>query len=90
MSEVVTGIRPFDISVLDHQPRQGDVLDGTVYVYERLGTAGVLTASAGATNLDILTSLEAQFDIDAPVCLAVQTDKVLMFHPTTEQNILLD
>jgi ABC-type sugar transport system ATPase subunit len=89
LSEVVVGIRPFHLSVLDHQP-PGDILDGTVYVYERLGTQGVLTASVGSTNLDVLTSLEAHFDIDAPVKLAVQTEQALVFHPATEQNILLD
>ena len=90
VSEVVVGIRPFHVSVLDHQPAPGDVCNATVYVYERLGTAGILTASVGSINLDVITSLEAHFDIDAPVKLAVQTEHLLVFHPTTEQNILLD
>jgi multiple sugar transport system ATP-binding protein len=90
VGEVIVGIRPFDVYALDHQPEQGDVLGGTVYVYERLGTQGVLTASVGATNLDVLTSLEDQFDIDAPVKLAVKTDQVMVFDPATEHNILLD
>lgn len=90
LGEVIVGIRPFHVSVLDHQPGQGDVIDCTVYVYERLGSTGVLTVSAGPSSLDVITPLEAHFEIDAPVRLAVQTEHLLVFHPTTERNILLD
>jgi ABC-type sugar transport system ATPase subunit len=90
LSEIIVGIRPFHVTVLDHQPDQGAVINSTVYVYERLGTTGVLTVAAGSSNLDVITPLDAHFDIDAPVSLAVQTERLLVFHPTIEKNILLD
>lgn len=89
-SEVILGIRPFHLTVLDHPADDGAVIKAMVYVYERLGSTGVLTVAAGTSNLDIITSLEAQFDIDTPVSLGVQTEHMLVFDPATEKNILLD
>ncbi len=88
LSKVIVGIRPFDMQVVDTQPGHNNVIDGTVYVYERLGTKGVLTAVTGSRKLDALTPIEMEFEIDQPVRLAVNTENVVVFDPASEKNIL--
>ena len=90
LSKVILGIRPLHMHIVDGQPADTQVIAGTVYVYERLGTKGVLTVTVGRDLLDVITPIEMQFDIDEAVKIAVETNNVLVFDPTTAQNIVLD
>lgn len=89
-STVTLGIRPQHIQVLNGEKPQENVCAGTVYVYERLGTKGVLTATIGEQKFDILTSIEMNFDIDAPVNVAIDTSQISVFNPATQKNVLFD
>jgi multiple sugar transport system ATP-binding protein len=86
--EFLVGIRPLYMDVVDNQAGRANVIDATVYVYERLGTKGVLTASTGSQSLDVITPIEMDFRIDEPVKLAVQVDNLIVFDAASEQNIL--
>jgi multiple sugar transport system ATP-binding protein len=89
--EFLVGIRPLYmdvVDVVDNQAGRANVIDATVYVYERLGTKGVLTASTGSQSLDVITPIEMDFRIDEPVKLAVQVDNLIVFDAASEQNIL--
>lgn len=84
---VVMGIRPQHIHMVDGQPKD-NVCDGTVYVYERLGTKGVLTTTVGRQSLNVLTPIELDFRVDAPVRLAVDAQHINVFDAKTEKNLL--
>lgn len=82
------GIRPMHLHVV---PATGDAVNtcnGVVYVFERLGTRGVLTATVGAQKLDILTPIEMNFAIDDVVRLAIDPNNIMIFDNKSEQNIL--
>ncbi len=61
---------------------------GSVYVFERLGTKGVLSATVGRQKLNVITPIEMNFAIDEPVRLAIETNHILVFNSRTQQNIL--
>jgi len=61
---------------------------GVVYVFERLGTRGVLTATVGQQKIELLTPIEMNFGFDEAVRVAVEIDNVLIFNTKTQQNIL--
>jgi multiple sugar transport system ATP-binding protein len=91
LNEVVIGIRPFHMAVANGQDKNQftEAIQGNVYVYERLGTRGILTMSVGEMHMDVITPISMDFDIDRPVTVAVDMDQALLFHPETEENILL-
>ncbi len=66
----------------------GDVIDATVYVYERLGTKGVLTVRAGQNQMDAITPIELDFRIDEPVRLGVESDNIQVFDADSGKNLL--
>lgn len=86
---VLLGIRPLHMQVAHNGAASGRVVEGSVYVYERLGTKGVLTAQIGEQRMDVLTPIDHEFQIDEPVKIAVETDQIMLFDPKTENNILV-
>lgn len=86
--QYLLGIRPMHLHVVAGEQREGKSCQGTVYVFERLGTRGVLTAKVGAQKLDVLTPIERNFAIDEAVELAIDARHLLIFDRATEQNIL--
>ncbi len=88
LDTVAVGIRPFMMKVVDGDAGYNNIIAGKVYVYERLGTKGVLTVSTGAQMVDVITPIEMNFDFDQPVKLAVQTENMILFDPATEKNLL--
>lgn len=82
-------IRPMHLHVVsDTNETAVNTCAGVVYVFERLGTRGVLTATVGAQKLDILTPIEMDFAINDVIRLAIQTENIMIFDSKTEQNIL--
>ena len=72
--------------VVGQEVSHNNVIDGTVYVYERLGTRGVLTASIGSRKLDAITPIEMDFQIDEPVRLAVETENLIVFDAASREE----
>ena len=85
---VTLGIRPLHMHAVNGSAPAANVCSGTVYVYERLGTKGVLTATVGSQKMDILTPIEMDFKIDEPVKIAIDGDQIIVFDPKTQKNIL--
>jgi multiple sugar transport system ATP-binding protein len=90
LDEVIVGIRPLHMRVLSGSEEAESGLAGTVYVYERLGTKGILTLSVGSQKIDVITPISMDFRIDEPVKIAVDIDQLHVFHATTQRNLLLD
>ncbi|MCL4249885.1 MAG: ABC transporter ATP-binding protein [Anaerolineae bacterium] len=85
---VLVGIRPLYMEVVNGSAPESNVCQGSVYVYERLGTKGVLTATVGDHRLDILTPIDHDFAIDEAVKVAINSEHVSIFDSTTERNIM--
>jgi multiple sugar transport system ATP-binding protein len=85
---LILGVRPLHIQVLNGHVPESNVSSGTVYVYERLGTKGVLTANVGKQRIDILTPIEMNFNIDDPVKIAIDNENITVFDPSTQRNVL--
>ncbi len=85
------GMRPMHLHPVDNgadAAAAANTFGGVVYVFERLGTRGVLTATVGQQKIDLLTPIEMDFGFDEAVRIAVEIDNVLIFNSKTQQNIL--
>lgn len=89
LDEVTLGIRPLYMDVANGHTG-ANFFDANVYVYERLGTKGVLTVNTQQHRLDIITPIEMNFDIDQSVKIAIQRENILVFDPKTTQNIMVN
>lgn len=87
LSNVLVGIRPLHMHVVN-DGQQNNSCQGKVYVYERLGTKGVLTASVGENKLDVITPIESDFKIDDRVNISIDNQHITLFDAQTERNIL--
>ncbi|MCB0071097.1 MAG: ABC transporter ATP-binding protein [Caldilineaceae bacterium] len=88
--QLIAGIRPLHMTVVAHGVNGEAGLNqcnGLVYVYERLGTKGVLTAAVGKQQLDVITPIEMSFDYDEAITLGIDTERILLFDPESEKNI---
>jgi len=86
VDNVLMGVRPMHMT-----PANGSTANtfgATVYVYERLGTKGVLTASVGQRHIDVITPIEANYTIDEAIRIAIDPEEIMVFHPETEENLL--
>jgi multiple sugar transport system ATP-binding protein len=82
------GIRPMHLHVVPATGDTTNTCNAVVYVFERLGTRGVLTATVGAQKLEVLTPIEMNFAIDDIVRLAIDPSNIMIFDSKSEQNIL--
>ncbi|MFZ1769907.1 MAG: ABC transporter ATP-binding protein [Caldilinea sp.] len=83
------GVRPMHLSVVANSGEAAtNTCSGVVYVFERLGTKGVLSATVGAQKMDILTPIEMNFAIDDVIRLAIDADNIMIFDSKSEQNLL--
>ncbi|MCB0044541.1 MAG: ABC transporter ATP-binding protein [Caldilineaceae bacterium] len=86
---LVMGIRPQDMAIVSSdEANTPNTCQGSVYVYERLGTKGVLSAKVGKRQMEIITPIEMSFDFDEAVAIRIKTDKLMLFDRDTEQNLL--
>jgi ABC-type sugar transport system ATPase subunit len=90
LDEVVVGIRPFHMTVVSHEERDDTILNGIVYVYERLGTKGILTLNIGSGRFDVITPISMDFNIDDSEMIKVDVNELIVFDPATTKNILID
>lgn len=93
---LIFGIRPLHLNVV-RDANGGDHTDpgptvnkctGVVYVYERLGTKGILTATVGKQRMEVITPIEMTFDFDEAITIEIDIDRIMVFDPETEKNIL--
>ena len=82
------GIRPMHLHPAAAGGAGANSCVGKVYVFERLGTKGVLTATVGRQTFDLLTPIEMDFAIDDMVPIAIEAENVMVFNRATQQNIL--
>lgn len=88
------GVRPMHLKVVADPASNGDGSAlanrsrGTVYVFERLGTKGVLTVMVGQQKLDLITPIELDFQIDEIIQITIDPESILVFDSQTEQNVL--
>jgi ABC-type sugar transport system ATPase subunit len=93
---LIFGIRPLHLNVPRDATRGHDAdsglavnqCKGVVYVYERLGTKGVLTATVGQQRMMVLTPIEMAFDFDEAITIGIDIDRIMIFNPQTQKNIL--
>lgn len=92
---LVFGVRPLHLNVVRNGGEEpagsgpgANRCTGVVYVYERLGTKGILTATVGKQKVDLITPIDMAFDFDEPVTIEIDTERIMIFDPQTEKNIL--
>ncbi|MGI9335172.1 MAG: ABC transporter ATP-binding protein [Gammaproteobacteria bacterium] len=89
--DLTVGIRPQYLHAMrpgaaeDDRPR----VDGTVDLFETLGSVGVLVANAGGVQLTAVTSPDRQLQHGEPVRLALDTASFHYFAPGDGRNLLL-
>lgn len=95
--KALLGIRPLHMEVHSNGGSSGSGTDGglgvnqcagVVYVYERLGTKGILTSTVGTHTMEIITPIERDFAIDERITITVDPDNIMVFDPESQQNIL--
>jgi len=74
------GFRPMFVSHYLSQPEQSHI-QGTVYVFERFETGGVLTVAAGQNRILASTEPNLKVQIDQPVWLSLDVDRIRVFDP---------
>lgn len=90
---VTMGVRPLHLSVSNGQASASDAKShfaGSVYIYERLGTKGVLTLQTINEQINVITPIEMDFKIDEQVTVHFDPNDALYFDPKTQKNILRD
>jgi multiple sugar transport system ATP-binding protein len=90
LETIILGVRPQHMQAVNGHKPEASICSGTVYVYERLGTKGVLTSTVGDNKVDILTSIERDFKIDETVSIALDGEHISVFDPQTQKNILVN
>jgi multiple sugar transport system ATP-binding protein len=95
--KVVVGLRPNFM----HAPGSNgngsaqaalETFPSRVYVYERLGTKGILSVLIGPGDghrMDVVTPIDMDFDIDQPVSIGVESENMLVFDARTQRNLAL-
>ena len=76
------GIRPMSVTHYLSEPQNYHVR-GTVYVFERFEIGGVLTVAVGENRLRASTEPNLKVNIDQPVWLSLDLDKIRVFDPET-------
>lgn len=93
LKQATVGIRPLHLkapgSASTSSASTNDTIQGKVYVYERLGTKGVLTLDVGKKRLSAITPIEMDFTINDTVTIQVENEHLLIFDPHTQRNIAM-
>ena len=85
--KVIVGLRPNFMHAANGASPTGDTISAHVYVYERLGTRGILSVMVGNQRMDIVTPIEMDFAIDQPVSIGVESENMLVFDARNELNL---
>ena len=74
------GFRPMFVKHHLSEPKRSHI-QGTVYVFERFETGGVLTVAVGQNRVLASTEPNLKVDIDQPVWLSLDVDRIRVFDP---------
>ena len=89
-NKVLLGVRPQHV-VLHHtgqaQANGRNLVSGTVYVAEPLGTEQLVRVRVGSELMQVLTGDQVQVAMDQPVMLEVPPDRFFLFDAETEKRI---
>ena len=90
--DALLGIRPLHMEVAGNGAKGGELgpndCRGIVYVYERLGTKGILSTTVGENHLDVITPIDREFTIDERVTITVDPESIMVFDPESQKNVL--
>ncbi|HYF92420.1 MAG TPA: ABC transporter ATP-binding protein [Symbiobacteriaceae bacterium] len=84
-ASVTLGVRPIhaELATDDGRPQ----VHGHVYAFERFGTKGILTVTAGQNRLVALLDKDQALPVNAPVTLGLDAGELMLFHPETGRNL---
>jgi multiple sugar transport system ATP-binding protein len=80
------GIRPMYVTPT-FSAQEGPLVRGSVYVFERRETRGILTVRVGETRLTAMTDPDLKVQIDQAICLRLDPDRIRVFDPESTQVI---
>jgi ABC-type sugar transport system ATPase subunit len=89
--EVLLGIRPQHLNLHREGALQANghnVVNGTVYVSEPLGTEVLVRVRVGKELVQVMTTDEIQVDLDEPVILEIPPDRFFLFDIKSEKRIV--
>jgi multiple sugar transport system ATP-binding protein len=84
-NEVLLGIRPEHISILDGS--SANEINATVYVTELMGNETLVFVSAGSQRLIARAPAEFRADVESRLSLRIAIEKAHFFDPKTEERI---
>ncbi len=90
-NELLLGVRPQHV-ILHRAGESGangrNIVSGTVYVAEPLGTEQLIRVRVGSELVQVLTGDDIHVDMDEPVLLEVPPDRFFLFDAESEQRIV--
>jgi multiple sugar transport system ATP-binding protein len=86
-AELVLGVRPEDLSV-STRPLDGSI-PGKMYMVEPLGRENLLTVGVSDAMIKTLAAPEIRVELDQPVWLGLNNNRVHIFDRKTEESLLL-
>lgn len=87
VDRVIVGLRPNFLHVGDDAESVSERFPARVWVYERLGTKGILSTTVGKHRVDLVTPIDMNFTIDETVSIGVESENMLVFDARTEKNL---
>lgn len=85
--KIHAGIRPLFLR-LTNQAAEGRGIVGRVYVFELVGTKGILTLKIGRQLINSITPVDVRVSPNESVKLEVDSEKVVYFDATSKVNVL--
>jgi len=88
---LLLGIRPQHLNLFQGATNGANgrnIVSGTVYVSEPLGTEVLVRVRVGSELVQVLTTDEIQVDLDEPVTLEIPPDRFFLFDTETEKRIV--
>lgn len=90
-NKLLLGVRPQHV-ILHHtgesQSNGRNIVSGSVYVAEPLGTEQLIRVRAGSELVQVLTGDDIHVDMDEPVLLEIPADRFFLFDAESEQRIV--
>lgn len=89
-SGILLGVRPQHVRLHHgHQEAKGhNIVRGTVYVSEPLGTEQLVRVRVGKELVQALTGDNVHVDLDQPVSLEIPPDRFFLFDSATEKRVI--
>ena len=89
LREVLVGFRPEDAEIRGEVGGDGVYLYGEVYTIEPLGRENIITLKINGELVKVTAPPSETVRIGDKVYLRIPRDKIMLFHPETEENLAL-